>query len=538
MTRKKISIEDVDRLIRLYDPNRDMDINNTSKRSILSTVLTQIGFYGQRNNVNAVEQAINAVVSRNLYMRQSKAATVIQKRIRKWFNKREQQRQNEQQQLLERQEQLQQQREQDIQELREEFDEDVLDEDGIFDANKYRNKQHQLRKSEQDQRKKKQQEAQALEHQQFLDELHNVPEIDIDILFETNYEEISDYIRTHDQYRYHQIEQDNEDDDVIMLCDAQNQEQFDRIKNLALSRHNRETSTLTYRSYNQIDDQKDEQINVNKIKPTSQYYDNVSSLEDIDNLLDKVFKKEKAFVFKLAMDLGVIIERVDGNAESQNISYKYVLPIDANSERRIPLEIRSNDSINQYKQYIRTVIGTMQERTNQDTHEKIIAIFSTMFFIFRFPLGGAAIPSLKQHIKRREIYYVDCKVNLCFWTAYSFITMPNTKDKRWKDLSRIAEAKRLFKRVNGVEFRDNYQGFNFVSDIDNFINKEQINVHMYTYHSDPSHYELTQNYTIDGSDKQFNILFINDGINAHIMYISDVEALTGFRYCNICHRQA
>ncbi|KAA6353979.1 MAG: hypothetical protein EZS28_050493, partial [Streblomastix strix] len=83
MTRKKISIEDVDRLIRLYDPNRDMDINNTSKRSILSTILTQIGFYGQRNNVNAVEQAINAVVSRNLYMKQSEAATVIQKRIRK-----------------------------------------------------------------------------------------------------------------------------------------------------------------------------------------------------------------------------------------------------------------------------------------------------------------------------------------------------------------------------------------------------------------------------------------------------------------------
>ncbi|KAA6355349.1 MAG: hypothetical protein EZS28_049124, partial [Streblomastix strix] len=363
-------------------------------------------------------------------MKQSEAATVIQKRIRKWFNKREQQRRQLQQQI-------EKERQQDI-ELEKEIKEDLFDDDGIFDVNKYRNKQHQLRKQEQDQRKMKQQEAQELEHQQFLDKLHNVPEINIDILFETNYEEISDYIRTLDQYRYHQIEQDNEDIDVIMLCNAQNKEQFDRIKNLALSRHNRETSTLTYRSYNQIDDQKDEQINVNKIKSTSQYYDNVSSLEDIDNLLDKVFKKEKAFVFKIAMDLGVIIERVDGNAESQNISYKYVLPIDANSERRIPLEIRSNDSINQYKQYIRTVIGTMQERTNQDTHEKIIAIFSTMFFVFRFPLGGAAIPSLKQHIKRREIYYVDCKVNLCFWTAYSFITMPNTKDKRWKDLSRIA----------------------------------------------------------------------------------------------------
>ncbi|KAA6399201.1 MAG: hypothetical protein EZS28_005271 [Streblomastix strix] len=106
------------------------------------------------------------------------------------------------------------------------------------------------------------------------------------------------------------------------------------------------------------------------------------------------------------------------------------------------------------------------------------------------------------------------------------------------DLSRIAEAKRIFQRVNGFEFRNNYQGFNFVSYIDNFNNKEQINVHMYAYHSDPSDYELTQNYTVDGSDMQFNILFINDGINAHIMYISDVEALTGFRYCNICHRQA
>ncbi|KAA6356981.1 MAG: hypothetical protein EZS28_047492, partial [Streblomastix strix] len=116
--------------------------------------------------------------------------------------------------------------------------------------------------------------------------------------------------------------------------------------------------------------------------------------------------------------------------------------------------------------------------------------------------------------------------------------MPNTKDKRWKDSSRIAEAKRIFNRVLGQEFHDCYQGFDFVNDIDNFINKEQINVHMYTYESDPPHYELTQNYIVLGSDKQFNILFINDGINAHIMYISDVEALTGFRYCNICHKQA
>ncbi|KAA6378021.1 MAG: hypothetical protein EZS28_026455 [Streblomastix strix] len=111
------------------------------------------------------------------------------------------------------------------------------------------------------------------------------------------------------------------------------------------------------------------------------------------------------------------------------------------------------------------------------------------------------------------------------------------KDKHWKDSSRIAEAKRIFQRFNGVEFRNNYQGFLFVNNIDSFINKEQINVHMYTYSDSPLLYQRTQNYHADGSGKQFNILFITDRINADILCISDVEALTGFHCYNICHRQ-
>ncbi|KAA6372968.1 MAG: hypothetical protein EZS28_031503, partial [Streblomastix strix] len=527
MTRTKISIEDVNRLLQLYNPTINMNVNDKQKRSNLSSILTKIGFYGQRNNVNAVEQAINAVVLRNIYMEQSKAATVIQNRVRKWFDQREQQRLTREQQIQKEQEQLQKQRELDIKELREEFDPELLDEEGIFDPERYRQQQHQLRAQEIEERRRKQDEDRQARQAQLLDEFHNVEDMNIDILFETDQQEISDYIRTHDKYVYRHL---NTDNDVIMLCDEQNQDQFNRIKNIALNRYNKETGTLSYKSYNQS--------SINQIKPTKQYYNNIASLADLDKHLDSVYDKEKGNVFKLAVDFGVLIERVDGNNEDQTIKYKYMLPVDASSERIAPLEIRSRDNISMYKQYLRTVVGSMQERTNTDTHEKIVSIFSVMLFVFRYPLAGAAIPSLKQHIKRREIYYVDCKVNLCFWTAYSFITMPNTKDKRWKDCSRIAEAKRIFQRVNGVEFRDNYQGFDFVGDIDNFIKKEQINVHMYTFNSDPPHYELTQNYLVNGSDKQFNILFINDGINANIMYISDVEALTGFRYCNICHKQA
>ncbi|KAA6387781.1 MAG: hypothetical protein EZS28_016690 [Streblomastix strix] len=286
MTRTKISIADVNRLLQLYDPNANMNVNDQQKRSNLSSILSKIGFYGQRNNVKAVEQAINAVVSRNIYMQQSKAANFIQNRVRKWFNQREQQRLTREEQIQKEQEQLQKQRELDIKELREEFDPQLLDE---------------------------------------------------------------------------------EDNDVIMLCDIQNEAQFNRIKNIALNRYNKET----------------------------------------DKHLDSVYDKEKGNVFKLVVDFGVLIERTDGNNEDQTIKYKYMLPVDASSERRAPLEIRSRDNINMYKQNLRTVIGSMQERTNTDTHEKIVSIFSIMLFVFRYPLSGAAIPSLKLHIKRREIYYVD-----------------------------------------------------------------------------------------------------------------------------------
>ncbi|KAA6361351.1 MAG: hypothetical protein EZS28_043123 [Streblomastix strix] len=324
MTRTKLSIAEVSRLLQLYDPNTNMNINDNQKRSILSKILTQIGFYGQRNNVNAVEQAIKAVVSRNLYLKQSNAATVIQQRVRKWFNQREQQRQNEQIQLEQRQQQLEQQRQQDIQELRQEFDADVLDEEGIFDTEKYRNKQHQLRRdeqnirrNEQDQRNGMEKEDQQAKHRNFIEELHNVPDMDIDILFETNQYEISDYIRVHEKYKYHQVDAEN---DVIMLCDAQNEEQFNRIKNQALSR-------------------------------------------------------QRGQVFKLAVDFGVIIERVDGNAESQIIKYKYLLPIDANSERRVPLEIRSEHSISLYKQYLRTV-QLFLHQSNTSKEERFIMLIA------------------------------------------------------------------------------------------------------------------------------------------------------------------
>ncbi|KAA6360916.1 MAG: hypothetical protein EZS28_043557, partial [Streblomastix strix] len=118
--------------------------------------------------------------------------------------------------------------------------------------------------------------------------------------------------------------------------------------------------------------------------------------------------------------------------------------------------------------------------------------------------------------------------------------MPNSKEKRWKDCSRIAEGKRIFKRIYGKEFDDLYQGFNFATDIEQFIDSEQINVHVFTYgdkDQSPSYYAI-HHYKCDTSDRDFNVLLINNGVNAHILYVSDIQALTGYRYCDICKLQA
>ncbi|KAA6384463.1 MAG: hypothetical protein EZS28_020009, partial [Streblomastix strix] len=130
---------------------------------------------------------------------------------------------------------------------------------------------------------------------------------------------------------------------------------------------------------------------------------------------------------------------------------------------RAPTTIRNQMDLADYMRFIRNCIIQIQEKTIIDTKKKTIGIFSIMIQVFRLPHagagGGRTIPSLKKHITRREIRYIDPEKNnqnLCFFLAYSFITMPDIKAdvaadgstiaaKRYKEHSRIAEAKRLFK---------------------------------------------------------------------------------------------
>ncbi|KAA6403099.1 MAG: hypothetical protein EZS28_001377 [Streblomastix strix] len=234
---------------------------------------------------------------------------------------------------------------------------------------------------------------------------------------------------------------------------------------------------------------------------------------------------------------------------------------------RAPTTICTHLDLADYKRFIRNHIIQMQEKTIMDTKEKIVGIFSIMIQVFRLPhagaCGGRTIPSLKKHIMRREIRYIDPEKNnqnLCFFLAYSFITMPDIKAevaadssaiaaKCFKEHSRITESKRLFQRIYGKKIDDNYNGFNFATEADQFIQNENLNINVCAYEettatsttTNSGSYYLWKQYRRNEQNEQtkdFNVLLITDTINeiqtAQVFYINDVEALTGLKYCPIC----
>ncbi|KAA6381093.1 MAG: hypothetical protein EZS28_023379 [Streblomastix strix] len=192
----KIGITKVQELIRLFDPSTIMPINQNEQRSKLSQILTQINYFGRRNDEQAVELAIIEHVEK---------------------------------QLAEEEQRIKQQREQ------------------------MKDKMRQLIKKEfpqQEQRHERQLELiNEIHNRQALEDFHNTPDLNLDQMFKTNEEEIDEIHQKYINKPFHQTQESN----VIILCDAADEVKFNVIKNQALQRHDESTSTLTFSVNNNID---------------------------------------------------------------------------------------------------------------------------------------------------------------------------------------------------------------------------------------------------------------------------------------------
>ncbi|KAA6401880.1 MAG: hypothetical protein EZS28_002598 [Streblomastix strix] len=184
-------------------------------------------------------------------------------------------------------------------------------------------------------------------------------------MFKTHEEEMDELHQKYMNKPFHQVADNN----IIILCDAADDAKFNIVKNKALERFDNNTKTLSFQVNNNIDPRE---------KPTIPYYRNLANLDQLDTFLDQIYRQQQRSAFKIRADFGKIIETAEYDGNEQKISYKYVLPVDANPERRVPLIIKSQENIVEYKHYMRDVITNMQERTQEDTHQKIVAIFSVM----------------------------------------------------------------------------------------------------------------------------------------------------------------
>ncbi|KAA6391148.1 MAG: hypothetical protein EZS28_013322 [Streblomastix strix] len=243
---------------------------------------------------------------------------------------------------------------------------------------------------------------------------------------------------------------------------------------------------------------------------------------------------------------------LDEENYSKEITYRIQLPDENHTQNHAPTILYNRESINEFKQFVRSTNMRMQECTQMiDTKDLMVAIFSMQIISYRLPFPGKNMEELiKIHKNKKSIIkYIHCDddYNTCFWYNLTCTTKPDSKGIEIDRYSRIAEGKRLLfefysvKKENQHEFLKNYLGFT-QDDSLKVCQKYNININCYEYDDKNVEvpYNLFTNYSIDNQQaKNYNILLLNDDDgNQHLMYIISVVRLLGIKICPICINHA
>jgi hypothetical protein len=116
----------------------------------------------------------------------------------------------------------------------------------------------------------------------------------------------------------------------------------------------------------------------------------------------------------------------------------------------------------------------------------------------------------------------------------------NLRKKYYKDTERIAQAKRDYKKFYGIDFNLKYNGFN-LDEFEALSECFKCNIFVYCYdRNDKIYYLSSENtYTNPKYTLTFNVLYITNETNteAHYLFVSNPETLTGSKICPHCHSQ-
>ncbi|KAA6368357.1 MAG: hypothetical protein EZS28_036116 [Streblomastix strix] len=331
---------------------------------------------------------------------------------------------------------------------------------------------------------------------------------------------------------------------ALQLCDVEIEEEaIKAIKRVSKFKNNEAIAEVVY----------------DEITYKLHYFNKLTQQEQLSQYADKVFESYKGLPFKVQIDFGVLLqEKLDGN----NYKYSARIPSLDNAFKHKQSTITDKKSLEQFKVDMFKQLRELMERTYEDTRNLIVGIFNVMFTTYKLIDTGARMPYLDKHVKQHSVHYIDSDYKICFFIALCY-KIRNEIDKKVDNHSVVTFAKQLFAyyyRIKGkyqlFEYMYNnaakkdqslniylqdYQGLNISTEMTKFIDTFNLIVNIYTYHEGfegkTGQYRLFNSYgQINNESMTLDLLLIsNAGTEQHVMYVSNVEKLTGVLKCPHCH---
>ena len=250
------------------------------------------------------------------------------------------------------------------------------------------------------------------------------------------------------------------------------------------------------------------------------YYNDIKSLDDITSGLMQTYKKESN-AFKLLFSFGYVTEKPDGD--------EYLIKLYQPSQQYFydkPKSITNKKDMNRLITKINA--GNIIYKLTQkfpDTKTRLIGVYSMAVKVIRldYPIGSKV--QLPEYIKisNNIIGLENTENNLCFWACIA-LAEGARKDRY------ITKSKELFNTFYKTKFKDDYEGFDLVNELDAyeaFNTKYAINILSY-YEDQSIEYVRKSEFNADRTPIYLN-LYLD-----HFSYIPNLEKLAKMYICNRC----
>ncbi|KAA6396517.1 MAG: hypothetical protein EZS28_007956 [Streblomastix strix] len=269
--------------------------------------------------------------------------------------------------------------------------------------------------------------------------------------------------------------------------------------------------------------------------------------------IDKVYELEKSKPYKVYIDFGSIWQKKKQVYKHQQTldeyHYSHTGPSADSSYKTLPnTVVRDKETNDYFKQKAVDLLSNYQDTTHEDSAILKVALFSFLIVVYRFPLG-TKMDKICQHFSKEGITKdVDCEYNICRFIVASFVLLLEIDNNK----SRVSDAIKLFLQLHDInpssrlnkankQLLEQYNGFNYVTDLEKYQQIFKINVQTYTCddkvmktrQDQPEQFSKFEEHIIDKDQQTVNVLLVPLQLvdEIHAMYISDIDKVINGKLC-------